>query len=51
MPELAVLVALHSPFLLYHHSLPTMSELDADLYGGKYIVTLVYLLYQFLLFA
>ena len=48
MPDVAQLVALHSLFLLYHHlTLPAMSELDADLYGGKYVVTLACLSYQF----
>ena len=50
MPDLAQLVALHSLFLLYHHlTLLVMSELDADLYGGKYVATLACFSYQFFL--
>jgi len=46
------LLALHFPFLLYHHLTLAMSEFDADLYGGKYILALVCVLYLvFFLYA
>lgn len=48
--EMPVLALAGAPFLSFSCTATSpflMSELDADLYGGKYVVTLVYYLCNF----